>query len=347
MRKILLLFVAISFTAFAQITITGSDISGMFAVGNTFTIHIDTTQTMMDIGSTGGGNNWNFTSLVSDLMSDQMCINPISSPYSNSFPGADFCIYNTASAGGFTSESWTFSSLNGFFDNMGSATTVVELPGYVTTIVNDPARHAFMIPTTYNSQWMETFTQTTYLNGAPLTSTSISLNTIVDAYGTMTIPGGASYDALRIRETTTIGGSASVGYTFVAKNGAQVSLDAVDPNPPTSGVINIDGGAYNGALGSSSVEQISNVPLDYNLSQNYPNPFNPSTNIQYSIPEASFVQLKVYDVLGNEVADLVNEQQTAGTYRADFSGEGLASGLYIARLTAGNFTSTVKMTLMK
>jgi len=55
----------------------------------------------------------------------------------------------------------------------------------------------------------------------------------------------------------------------------------------------------------------------------------------------------VYDVLGNEVATLVNQEQSAGVYRADFNGSGLASGLYIARITAGNFTNTVKMTLMK
>jgi hypothetical protein len=99
--------------------------------------------------------------------------------------------------------------------------------------------------------------------------------------------------------------------------------------------------------GPSAVEQINGLPQDYNLSQNYPNPFNPTTNIEYSIPEQSFVQLKVYDVLGNEVASLVNQEQNAGVYRADFSGKGLASGLYIAQLTAGNYVQTIKMSLLK
>ena len=91
----------------------------------------------------------------------------------------------------------------------------------------------------------------------------------------------------------------------------------------------------------------SEIPDNFNLSQNYPNPFNPSTKIEYSIPEASFVQLKVYDILGNEVAELVNEEQSAGTYRADFTADNLASGFYVAKLKAGNFTKTIKMTLMK
>lgn len=97
----------------------------------------------------------------------------------------------------------------------------------------------------------------------------------------------------------------------------------------------------------SAVEQISGLPKDFSLSQNYPNPFNPTTNIEYTIPEASFVQLKVYDILGNEVATLVNEEQSAGTYRADFIANNLASGLYIAKLQAGNYSQTIKMSLLK
>lgn len=99
--------------------------------------------------------------------------------------------------------------------------------------------------------------------------------------------------------------------------------------------------------GPSSVEQIGGLPQDFSLSQNYPNPFNPLTNIEYTIPEASFVQLKVYDILGKEVATLVNEEQSAGTYRADFTAENLASGLYITKLQAGSHTKTIKMSLLK
>jgi hypothetical protein len=92
--------------------------------------------------------------------------------------------------------------------------------------------------------------------------------------------------------------------------------------------------------------EISN-PVEFKLSQNYPNPFNPSTTISYEISERSFVTLKIYDVLGNEIATLVNEEKPAGSYEIEFGGTGLQSGVYFYRLQAGSFIETKKMVLMK
>jgi len=89
------------------------------------------------------------------------------------------------------------------------------------------------------------------------------------------------------------------------------------------------------------------VPARFDLSQNYPNPFNPSTAIRYSIAKTSQVTLKVYDVLGKEVAVLVNGEKQPGLYEANFDASKFASGLYIYKLTAGNFTSIKKMLLLK
>ena len=71
----------------------------------------------------------------------------------------------------------------------------------------------------------------------------------------------------------------------------------------------------------------------FTLEQNYPNPFNPSTVISYQLPVSSDVTLKVYDVLGNEVATLVNEEKSAGSYEVEFSADGLTSGIYFYKLT--------------
>ncbi|MGA7159692.1 MAG: T9SS type A sorting domain-containing protein [Bacteroidota bacterium] len=101
-----------------------------------------------------------------------------------------------------------------------------------------------------------------------------------------------------------------------------------------------------GAVTDVSANQ-SPVPTVFNLSQNFPDPFNPSTQIDFSLPQQSNVQLKVYTTLGQLVTTLVNGNLSAGSHSATFNAQNLASGLYIYRLTAGNFTSEKKMLLLK
>ena len=89
------------------------------------------------------------------------------------------------------------------------------------------------------------------------------------------------------------------------------------------------------------------IPNNFNLFQNYPNPFNPTTKINYEIPKRSFVTLKVYDVLGKEVATLVNQDMSAGSYEINFDASELTSGIYFYRISAGSFTETKKMILLR
>lgn len=96
------------------------------------------------------------------------------------------------------------------------------------------------------------------------------------------------------------------------------------------------------------VEEISgSQPEVFSLAQNYPNPFNPTTTISFSLPSASFVTLKVYNVLGEEVAELVNAEQPAGTHEFSWDASAMPSGVYTYRLRAGTYTETKKMLLVK
>ena len=94
-------------------------------------------------------------------------------------------------------------------------------------------------------------------------------------------------------------------------------------------------------------EYIPEIPEDFFLYSNYPNPFNSSTKIKYQIPFQSTVSLKVYDILGNEIATLVNEVEPAGKYEVGFTENNLPSGIYFYTLQAGNYTQTKKMILLK
>ncbi|HSL88234.1 MAG TPA: T9SS type A sorting domain-containing protein, partial [Ignavibacteriaceae bacterium] len=99
---------------------------------------------------------------------------------------------------------------------------------------------------------------------------------------------------------------------------------------------------------TTSVEDnTNNLPDEFYLSQNYPNPFNPSTSFKYRITEFGFVSLKVYDVLGNEIATLVNDYKPAGEYQIYFTADNLTSGTYFYRLISGSFSQTRNMIILR
>jgi len=105
---------------------------------------------------------------------------------------------------------------------------------------------------------------------------------------------------------------------------------------------------YNGNSTYSSEVEVTVLPVsEYTLKQNYPNPFNPSTKIAFSIPKSSFVSLKVFDILGNEISTLVNGDLPQGSYEVEFIAKDLPSGVYFYNITAGEFSKTMKMNLLK
>ena len=125
---------------------------------------------------------------------------------------------------------------------------------------------------------------------------------------------------------------------------------AFDPSLPmssqwTAGWTNFDPQNTNYLTGVKETNDVN--PRSFTLEQNYPNPFNPTTTIRFSVPQSGFVTLKVYNLLGQEVATLVNEQLAAGTFAADFNAAQLASGAYVYRLSAEGFVQVRKMVLMK
>jgi len=89
------------------------------------------------------------------------------------------------------------------------------------------------------------------------------------------------------------------------------------------------------------------VPDKIRLHQNYPNPFNPSTTIEFSLPRSGHVRLKVFNILGQVVTTLVNEELNVGTYTTQWNASGVASGVYFYRMRAGDFVDTKKLLLLK
>jgi photosystem II stability/assembly factor-like uncharacterized protein len=103
----------------------------------------------------------------------------------------------------------------------------------------------------------------------------------------------------------------------------------------------------NGGIVTSVETKKANVVSKYKLNQNYPNPFNPTTKISYQIPTSSNVKITIYDLLGNEVAEIINENKNAGYYEVDFEANNLSSGVYFYQIATGNFIQSKKMILLR
>lgn len=118
-------------------------------------------------------------------------------------------------------------------------------------------------------------------------------------------------------------------------------------NNHVAGIAEIETNARVSSNDLTSVSSSSEIAGDYLLNQNYPNPFNPSTKINFSLPKAQNVSLKVYDINGKEVALLISGKVQGGNNSIDFFAGNLPSGIYIYRLEAGNFVESKKMILLK
>ena len=175
--------------------------------------------------------------------------------------------------------------------------------------------------------------------------------------------GLVSASVIDLQVAITLNGTtSSVAGELVDANGTVVAVNnSTGNNPftltaPGPGTYTVNAGFKNPNRRWDSVmvdinvtdigENASNPSL-YKLYDNYPNPFNPSTTLRYSLPEASLTSIKIYDAVGKEVAVVVNEMKTAGTYQIEFNAVGLSSGIYYYSIQAGTFSETKKMILMK
>ena len=164
---------------------------------------------------------------------------------------------------------------------------------------------------------------------------------------TVNVPAGTFINCLEIREQhrDTLWNVLFREYAFYAPGVGEVKRVRVIPASEASVNELVQ---YNG-VASVQGKDAESVTDRFALDQNYPNPFNPSTNIQFTIPVGTYgcTSLRVYDVLGKEVATLVNEKMKPGRYERNFDGTGLASGVYFYRLDSGSFTSVKRLLLLK
>ncbi|MDP3582672.1 MAG: T9SS type A sorting domain-containing protein [Ignavibacteria bacterium] len=217
----------------------------------------------------------------------------------------------------------TFIKSNGTGYSMGiTKSSEISTANYGTSILNFGTTYMVVVKYTFNSGSDVDDALTLYvLKGGAMLSTEPT-----PEFGPYVCADVAKKDQLDLTTVTFRQGGSSSGPALI--------LDGVRVTKSWLSVTDVR-------------DESAAIPTKYSLNQNYPNPFNPSTVINYQLPEAGNVALKVYDVLGNEVATLVNEFKQAGVYNAKFANSNLSSGIYLYRLQAGSFVSVKRMILIK
>jgi len=336
--------------AFGQITITEADVRDQMAAGKSLTNVGDTLTTSVDIGSPGA-TQWDFSGLLSHTTTTLVSVPPASTPYASQFPGSTFAFQTQVSLSGITATAYLYLVLSTNLYNPGSMGGTSSFLGPLELKrVNTPADVVYALPSTYGTTWMSVYSlqEDITLNGSPITSSTKahSVSYVVDAYGPMTIPGGTVHDALRIRKEDSTSTGKSVGYIFLAKDGASVQVTASDVAAPDNGIISVYSVAWNGAI-PTDVSPTNSLPNAFTLLQNYPNPFNPTTTIEFALPHQTHGTLKIFNALGEEVAVLMDKTLEAGRHTSVFDAGGLASGVYLYRLQADGFVQSRRMTLVR
>jgi hypothetical protein len=191
----------------------------------------------------------------------------------------------------------------------------------------------------YNESWLD-------FVGARTASASLPLSLSYSDFGggiirlTLTGSQGVTADSVRLIEVLfaarELHGATSITFQQAECNASNLSLITIQE-------------LVNGQvlIGPASIPLRVNLPVAFSLLQNYPNPFNPSTTIRYDLPMQVHATLKVYNVLGQEVATLVNQNMSPGTYDQKWNATNAASGVYFYRLTADDFVETKKMLLLR
>jgi hypothetical protein len=360
---IVAIFTLLQSAAFAQITLNASDLPNLFGAGvseQTYS-NFDSLETMnVGIPSSSAAQSWTLPTFVVLDSSRVDGVLPSSTPYAADFPTATYAETASQTDTGVTFQYFSYLELSSnTLSLIGTAIHVYGSSGghsIDSTIVQYGSRSLLQLPIGLGDVVAGTPDTSTYGPGMMEVSTT---SDNYDAYGSITLANG-TFQALRSYQVTTtqeyVSGalayaSKSYSLVWITREGHQLS-------------VGVDSGATSGTVGLRSisvtyagptptlVKRTDELPDQFSLQQNYPNPFNPTTNIGYQLKANSFVTLKVYDVLGREVATLVNGDQSSGSHSVIFDGSRLSSGVYLYRIDAlgGNgqrFSAMKKLVLMK
>lgn len=338
----LILILFITLTSLAQITINRDDYFLLGNPGDT-THYWETFNATLDMGSYGE-TSWDFSELTYESSVFVEFRTPENTPFFSRYSLATLSVLQ-AVTGDFPTDIYAYvSSTDSSIMFYGESINDNSGSMHITHI---PPKEMFF-PLSFDSSWTYDGVERFEFDGDQ-DDTPITINNGVISYGELTFPGGKMANALLFRseEIRDFDGFIDTMKTFIFLTDAQDAVIMwVGPGQADTGDVDIASAMWFENTLTDVINENA-VVKGYQLKQNYPNPFNPTTIIEYSIPEASKVELKIYNSLGKEITTLVNEFKPAGAYEVKFNAADLASGIYFARFQSGDYSQSIKLTLLK
>mgnify|MGYP001171343750 FL=1 len=351
---ILLSAVMLTSIALSQISLTSSDGQLFFAPGKSWRYLENSKLSMtMNVGTaSSSAQSWTLPTITYTDTVRMDNVLPSATPYASSFRNATHAQRAIQTSGGTTSTYYQYYTLKP--DSMISLGNVLRIQGAGKDTAEFTWHRSLdmLLPFTYGTSF-------TSRDSTPMGPGSYFIRRstdVCDAFGTFTTPGG-TFQAIRKKQTsinqTIFGGvqfssDTSVQFSLITKEGYFADITPKDKYPIGS-TISVTGLSYYTIIATPAgiAGQGSTLPSEPFLDQNYPNPFNPTTTIEYVLPKSGFARLTVQNVLGQEVASLLNGFQGAGRHSVRFVADGLPSGVYFYRLTTSDHVSIGKMNLVK
>jgi hypothetical protein len=361
--SILLVFLLFQ-TGQAQLSFaTSGDAPSPGATMSTWLADEITEAKFFELTSTTGGNQvWDLSTVNFSKQSNGLVVEPSSAPLLDSFPDANFVVLNV-SVPDMADSVWSYTEW--LHESVTDLGIVAHVSGFGESFsVYRDLTPRYVFPMDYNSQWTSSRMRSEDFSDQITYEYYDTVFYDVDAWGTLSY-SGKTVPCLRLsyqQKTTTLTylSGSLVSQSVSTEQGAEFFSSGFEflaqvEKSTTAGFDTYSGNASDAFIGGATGVRENNpgmVPTGYELTQNYPNPFNPTTEIRFSLPRSSAVKLLIYNILGQEIKTLIDRPMDAGIYTADWdgtnnSGRSVASGIYFYRLTAGSFTETRKMVLVK
>lgn len=345
----------------AQITITQEDIETIYQPGNTYYYQLDTIGSLQ-VGSPGGPNTWNFTNMAIDVYGESEILSPENTPYKSLFPSADVAVKSEHSLPATELEKWEYFNLIEDQFNQNGNVTIHYTNSDKTEIINQYIQGdlRYILPVFHTGSWItdvDTIQTDTLINGNLFTrNTSIYYTeNFVDGFGTLILPNGRTFEALRILSDRFIS-NAIIGkskrnkqktrsFHFITSIGEKVSIttttDTAAYSGPIQGLIHWQSTVPVGIESLNEAKSISHI-------NSLPNPFSSTTNIHYRLQNPQRIQITLFSLLGRPIIQLQDQIQAPGHYRINWSGldaqgSTIPAGIYLCQIRTATQQFTIKL----